>query len=150
MNASHRRQIAELLAEQLMVPRAERELFLRMAHEPFASSAEAQGDSLRIPSFLQQDSRSAFQYQASFVERRKELSRLETFLSKPWPGTRLPVFLLGDAGSGKTSLMREFGRLAQETHPKLLIAGGQCNAQTGPGDPFRPFRDILGILTGRS
>jgi hypothetical protein len=60
----------------------------------------------------------------------------------------MPVFLVGDAGSGKTALMREFARMAHEIHPKLLSAGGQCNAQTGQGDPFRPFRDILGILTG--
>ncbi len=142
------RQIAALLAEQLMVPRADRELFLRMARETYAISADSQGDSLRIPSFLQQDNRNPHPSQASFVERHKELSRLEGFLQHALVGNATPVFLLGDAGSGKTSLMREFARIAQEAHPKLLIAGGQCNAQTGPGDPFRPFRDILGILTG--
>jgi ABC-type cobalamin/Fe3+-siderophores transport system ATPase subunit len=54
----------------------------------------------------------------------------------------------GGAGSGKTTLIREFARIAQSVYPRLLVAGGQCNAQTGQGDPFRPFRDILGILTG--
>jgi ABC-type multidrug transport system ATPase subunit len=43
--------------------------------------------------------------------------------------------LLGPNGAGKTTLMREFARIAQEAHRDLLVAGGQCNAQTGPGDP---------------
>jgi tetratricopeptide (TPR) repeat protein/transcriptional regulator with XRE-family HTH domain len=142
------RQMAALLAEQLMVPRSDRDLFMRMAREPYGFSPESQGEGLRIPSFLQQGERNPYQSNAGFVERHKELSRLETCLQKALAGNAMPVFLLGDAGSGKTSLMREFARIAQEAHPKLLIAGGQCNAQTGPGDPFRPFRDILGILTG--
>ena len=142
------RQIAALLAEQLMIPRADRDLFMRMARETYAISAESKGEGLRVPSFLQQDDRNPYLSKASFVGRHKELSRLEACLQKALSGNAMPVFLLGDAGSGKTSLMREFARIAQEAHPKLLVAGGQCNAQTGLGDPFRPFRDILGILTG--
>ena len=30
----------------------------------------------------------------------------------------------------------------------LLIATGNCNAQTGIGDPYLPFRELLGLLTG--
>ena len=141
-------QIAALLAEQLIVPRAERDLFMRMARETYAISAESQAESLRIPAYLKEESRNPQLSQASFVERHKELARLESYLQHALSGNATPVFLLGDAGSGKTSLMREFARKAQETHANLLVAGGQCNAQTGPGDPFRPFRDILGILTG--
>ena len=142
------RQIAALLAEKLMVPLVERDLFMRMARTTYADSAESSRGSLLIPSFLQQDERNPYLSKASFVERQKELSRLEAWLEKALAGHAMPVFLLGDAGSGKTSLMREFARVAQEAHPELLVAGGQCNAQTGPGDPFRPFRDILGMLTG--
>ncbi len=142
------RQIAELLARQLMVPRADQDLFMRMARETYAISGESPGQALRIPPFLQQDNRNPYLSKANFVERQKEISRLEACLHQALAGNAMPVFLLGDAGSGKTSLMREFARIAQEAHPELLVAGGQCNAQTGPGDPFRPFRDIVGILTG--
>lgn len=142
------RQIAALLAEKLMIPRSDRAAFMRMAREPYSSAGEPKGERLRVPSFLQQEERNPFSTKANFVERQKELSRLEDFLEKALAGQAMPVFLLGDAGSGKTSLMREFARAAQEAHPQLLVAGGQCNAQTGPGDAFRPFRDILGILTG--
>ena len=142
------RQIAALLAEKLMVPLADQNLFMRMARETYADSVESKREWSGIPSFLQQVNRNPYATKANFVERQKELARLEACLQKALAGNAMPVFLLGDAGSGKTSLMREFARIAQEAHPKLLVAGGQCNAQTGPGDPFRPFRDILGILTG--
>ena len=42
----------------------------------------------------------------------------------------------------------EFSRCAQERHANLVFAGGNCNAYTGAGDPYLPFRDILGLLTG--
>ncbi|NIP16736.1 MAG: hypothetical protein GWM87_00155, partial [Xanthomonadales bacterium] len=32
--------------------------------------------------------------------------------------------------------------------PDLLVAIGNCNAQTGIGDPYLPFREVLGLLTG--
>lgn len=142
------RQMAELLAEHLAIPRVDRDVFMRMASKIYVNPADLPEESLRIPAFLKQDYPDPYVSTVNFVERNKELARLETYLHQALAGNAMPVFLLGEAGSGKTTLMREFARLAQEIHPKLLVAGGQCNAQTGLGDPFRPFRDILGILTG--
>jgi adenylate cyclase len=51
-------------------------------------------------------------------------------------------------GRGKTALMREFARRAMDVHPDLLVAGGNCNAYSGVGDPYLPFREVLGMLTG--
>ncbi len=36
----------------------------------------------------------------------------------------------------------------QEANPDLLVAVGNCNAQTGLGDPYLPFREVLGLLFG--
>jgi tetratricopeptide (TPR) repeat protein len=44
--------------------------------------------------------------------------------------------------------MREFARRAMETHPELLVASGSCNAFAGVGDPYLPFREVLGMLSG--
>ncbi|NIP18270.1 MAG: AAA family ATPase, partial [Xanthomonadales bacterium] len=58
------------------------------------------------------------------------------------------VFVTGEAGSGKTALVQEFTRRAQEAHADLVVASGNCNAYTGIGDPYLPFREILELLTG--
>jgi tetratricopeptide (TPR) repeat protein len=55
---------------------------------------------------------------------------------------------MGEAGAGKTALVAEFARRATEAHGDLVVAIGNCNAQTGIGDPYLPFREILGQLTG--
>jgi predicted ATPase len=58
------------------------------------------------------------------------------------------VFVIGQAGSGKTALVEAFTRHAQEEHANLIAASGKCNAYTGIGDPYLPWREILGLLTG--
>ena len=55
--------------------------------------------------------------------------------------------LAGQAGSGKTALIRYFLQQASAFEPKLAIAAGTCNAQTGIGDPYLPFREALAMLT---
>ncbi len=57
------------------------------------------------------------------------------------------VFIAGEAGSGKTSLADEFTREQAAHDPGLAVATGQCNAQTGAGDPYLPFRQVLTSLT---
>jgi predicted ATPase len=58
------------------------------------------------------------------------------------------LFVTGEAGCGKTTLLAEFTRRAQETHPDLVIAVGDCNAQTRAGDAYVPFREIPRQFTG--
>ena len=83
-----------------------------------------------------------------FVARTKELARLEASLGKALNGQGQLCFVSGEPGSGKTILVREFIRLAQEEHPDLIAAWSDCNAQTGIGDPYLPFREVLSALLG--
>ncbi len=59
----------------------------------------------------------------------------------------LKVILIGDGGTGKTSLANEMTKHFQEIQNDLVVANGKCNAHTGVGDPYLPFREILGDLT---
>jgi DNA-binding SARP family transcriptional activator/predicted ATPase len=83
-----------------------------------------------------------------FVARERELAQLDGFLELALAGQGRVVFVTGEAGSGKTALVEEFTRRAQEAHADLVVASGNCNAYTGIGDPYLPFREILGLLTG--
>jgi predicted ATPase len=83
-----------------------------------------------------------------FVAREHELAQLDSFLDRSLAGHGQVCFVTGNAGSGKTALVAEFVRRAQDLHPDLLVALGTCNAQTGIGDPYLPFRELLGLLTG--
>ena len=58
------------------------------------------------------------------------------------------IFVTGEAGSGKTILLGEFSRRAMQAHANLLVAAGTCDAVTGIGDSYLPFREILQLLTG--
>jgi predicted ATPase/DNA-binding SARP family transcriptional activator len=82
------------------------------------------------------------------VARERELAQLGGYLDAALAGQGRVVFITGDSGSGKTTLVQEFARRAQETHAKLVVASGNCNAYTGIGDPYLPFREILELLTG--
>jgi tetratricopeptide (TPR) repeat protein len=83
-----------------------------------------------------------------FVARERELAHLQTFLTRALEGQGQVVFVAGEAGSGKTAVLREFARLAQDVRADLVVAVGECNAQTGIGDPYLPFREILGMFSG--
>jgi len=83
-----------------------------------------------------------------FVARERELAQLEGFLNRALSGQGQVCFVIGEAGSGKTALVTEFARRAQEQHRDLIVAVGQGDAQTGVGDPYLPFREVLSQLTG--
>jgi len=83
-----------------------------------------------------------------FVGRERELERLDRLLDLALTGQGQVCFLAGEAGSGKTALIREFTQRAQQKHPDLVVAGGECNDLDGQGDPYLPFREVLGQLTG--
>jgi predicted ATPase/DNA-binding SARP family transcriptional activator len=99
------------------------------------------------PSFLDESITREF-VRPVFVARERELARLEKHLNTALAGQGQVVFVTGGPGRGKTALMGEFARRAIEVHPDLLVASGACNAYSGVGDPYLPFREILGLLTG--
>lgn len=82
------------------------------------------------------------------VSRERELAALNTFLDRAVDGQGQVCFVTGEAGAGKTVLIAEFVRRAQDAHPDLIVAVGQCDARTGVGDPYLPFREAMALLTG--
>ena len=99
------------------------------------------------PEFLSREG-AAPREEPAFVGREEELGRLRVDLERAVSGDGRVVFVAGDPGSGKTALVSEFARRAQSDHLDLVVASGKCNAHTGVGDPYLPFREVLGLLTG--
>jgi len=87
-------------------------------------------------------------YDRLCIAREHELSRLNMFLDQAIAGQGQVCFVTGEAGSGKSTLVHEFSRRAELAHPELITTIGICNAQSGLGDPYLPFREVLALLTG--
>lgn len=102
----------------------------------------------QLPAFLSGEKARRPYKKPPFVGREGELSRLDGFLDVALAGQGRIIFIIGGPGRGKTALLEAFARLAMKKHPKLLVASGRCNAYTGVGDPYLPFRDVLTMLTG--
>ncbi|HKI57861.1 MAG TPA: AAA family ATPase [Trueperaceae bacterium] len=85
-----------------------------------------------------------------FLAREAELARLGAALEAATSGRGGVILLAGEAGQGKTSLMTAFAARALAAHPHLLAVSGTCNAYTGRGDAFAPFREVLRELTGEA
>ncbi len=81
------------------------------------------------------------------VAREKELDWLESRLNAALASQGSAIFITGDAGSGKTSLLDNMMIRAFNTHPRLLALKGSCAIQDGAGAPYLPFREILLMLT---
>jgi adenylate cyclase len=100
----------------------------------------------RLPGFLEQETDAV--EPPVFVARERELACLNAHLDETRMGHGQVVFVTGGPGRGKTALLAEFGRRAMEAHPELLVAVGNCNAYSGVGDPYLPFREVMAMLTG--
>jgi tetratricopeptide (TPR) repeat protein len=142
--------MAELLADHLQLAERERERFLRMARGEFVPTlaSPVAGAGLPLPTFLRVRNRDAGEDEFPFVAREDELAQLNAYLAQALRGTGQVVFIGGEAGCGKSVLAQEFAWRSQMTHPDLIVATGHCNAYTGVGDPYLPFREILELLTG--
>jgi serine/threonine protein kinase/tetratricopeptide (TPR) repeat protein len=112
-----------------------------------AKEISAVGTKPQPPAFLAEE-KVTEEERPIFVSREIELERLNIFLDKSLSGKGQVVFITGEAGSGKTALIQEFARQAQEAYPDLIVVSGKCNAHTGIGDPYSPFMEILSLLTG--
>ncbi|MBL7201918.1 MAG: AAA family ATPase [Anaerolineae bacterium] len=123
-------------------------LFERIRDGEVGTSSPAREHAVtsRLPRFMLESARESAP--PVFVAREHELSRLTLFLDQALEGTGRVVFVTGGPGQGKTALLGEFARRAMSAHPGLLVAWGDCNAYSGAGDPYLPFRDVMGMLTG--
>src|SRR5688572_2523831 len=79
------------------------------------------------------------------VGREADLARLHALLATALDGRRRVVFVTGEAGIGKTSLVETF--LAQLRGVNgLRIGRGQCVEQYGATEPYLPIFEALGRL----
>jgi len=83
-----------------------------------------------------------------FFGRERELGRLADFLARSRASQVQAVFISGDPGCGKTALMTAFAQKAMQAYSDLVVVQGNCNAFSGVGDPYLPFREVLNQLTG--
>jgi predicted ATPase/DNA-binding winged helix-turn-helix (wHTH) protein len=79
------------------------------------------------------------------VGRHKELGQLEDWFSKAQRGARQIVFVTGEAGIGKTTLVDLSLARIRNTN-RIRIGRGQCLEQYGEGEPYLPILEALGRL----
>ncbi len=82
------------------------------------------------------------------LARQDEVTLLQQPLTRACAGLGGLVWISGEAGQGKTTLAHGFAQQAQAAHHHLVVVTGNCNAHTGLGDPYSPFRQVLALLTG--
>ena len=100
------------------------------------------------PAFLTEETARHTYEIPPFVGYEAELIQLDNYLQNTLRGKGQVVFITGGPGRGKTALLDNFAQVAMEDTPSLLVASGKCYAYAGRGDPFLPFRDLMGLLTG--
>ncbi|MEJ2354164.1 MAG: BTAD domain-containing putative transcriptional regulator, partial [Anaerolineales bacterium] len=100
------------------------------------------------PSFLDAEIDDKEKEVPLFVAREPQLAFLEDRLVQALEGKGGVAWVRGEAGSGKTALLQAFIKQALETHADLLAVNSSCTAFTGIGDPYLPFREVLGMLAG--
>ena len=82
---------------------------------------------------------------AVVVGREAELSQLHDFFAKALHGERQLIFVTGETGIGKTTLVETFLEQVQ-TLGDVRIGRGQCVELYGAGEAYLPILQILGQL----
>lgn len=82
------------------------------------------------------------------VGRQREKTKLASILEKSLAKQASICFILGSAGTGKSTLAHEFINQAGENYENLVALVGNCNALTGKSDPYLPFVEIMTQLSG--
>lgn len=91
---------------------------------------------------------SATHLTSSIFARDEELRKMDQCLLDCQNGRGLALFVTGEAGSGKTTLVKEFIHRSMRQSPGLVAAYTNCNAITGTSDPYLPFIEMIEMLTG--
>ena len=79
------------------------------------------------------------------VGRERELAAFARFVGETVAGARRVVFVSGEAGGGKTTLV-DAGLAGCERSASILVARGQCIEGIGRGEPYLPVLDAVGRL----
>jgi DNA-binding winged helix-turn-helix (wHTH) protein/tetratricopeptide (TPR) repeat protein len=79
------------------------------------------------------------------VGREAELAQVHQWWAQARQGTRQVVFVTGEAGIGKTTLVDAFVAQVAPTAP-VWIGRGQCLEQHGAGEPYLPLLEALSRL----
>ncbi|HEX6233358.1 MAG TPA: helix-turn-helix domain-containing protein, partial [Jiangellaceae bacterium] len=141
------RTMAHRLVDALGLAPGQRERFLAAAlgDAPPARRAQTEPDQdlgLAPPWLL----RSPVAEIGPVVGRDRELRWLQSQLSAVVGGRSRVVFVVGEAGVGKTALLRAFADHASGDVPDLVVARGAGTAVGALGDPYFPFRDTFRML----
>ncbi|HEY3498872.1 MAG TPA: AAA family ATPase, partial [Polyangiaceae bacterium] len=116
------------------------------AHEPDEEPPASSERSFTGGATMQNDPISGLLASEPFVGREPELVRLEACARSVLTGERRVVFVAGEPGIGKTSLVRAFAaRLVDEG--SFALAWGQCVDQRGAGDAYLPLIEALRRLS---
>jgi DNA-binding winged helix-turn-helix (wHTH) protein/tetratricopeptide (TPR) repeat protein len=112
----------------------------------FVAETQVPGSGSLVPGFgeAQPDTRDEKPGTSFFVGRATELHRLDELLGRAQRAVRQLVFVTGEAGIGKTTLLQSF--LAAPAASQALVARGQAVEQVGTGEPYLPVLDALGRL----
>src|SRR5262249_29791325 len=82
----------------------------------------------------------------SLVGREHTLETLRTCLQRALQGQRQLVFVTGEPGIGKTTLVDAFQQQATAAMPGLHLARGQCLEGYGGTEAYYPMLEALGEL----
>lgn len=79
----------------------------------------------------------------SIIGRSVPLTRLEQAFARALAGQRQLVFIAGEAGVGKTTVVDAFADSVQRSRTDVWIANGQCIDTYGAGEPYMPILEAL-------
>ena len=109
---------------------------------PFAPSSEDSPSQQSVYGSLPRSTHHAALSHVSLVGREAPLAQLDAWLSQARSGRRQVVFVTGEAGIGKTTLVNAFLAHARSRVP-MWVARGQCMAHYGEGEPYLPVLEAL-------
>ena len=86
----------------------------------------------------------------AFVGRQIELAWLQERFAAAAAGAGSVVFVTGERGVGKSTLVGEFLRRVRTGSVPVTVVAGRCSEAQGPAEAFLPFLDAVGrLLTSR-
>jgi predicted ATPase/DNA-binding winged helix-turn-helix (wHTH) protein len=123
---------------------------------------EALGDDPAVPRFIETAHRRGYRFiapvttsvqlsprrrvaeQRFAVGREEELARMQAWLERSLCGDRQVIFVTGEPGIGKTTLVEAF--LERIARPEAKVGRGQCLEHYGVGEAYLPILEALGRL----